>query len=79
MGLKPRLQKNNPNKEIQIRKSDPLRGKNAKCHNDCYVYKRKQCLELHDRLRYSQEGKERVEEMKEINYKAIFKKREHIF
>ena len=36
------------------------------------------CLEQHDRLHYAQLRKEKVQELKEKNYRAIFRKREHI-
>ena len=59
MGPKPGLPINNPNEGIQIKKSGLLRCKNTKCHNDRYVYITKECLELHDKLHPSQQGREK--------------------
>ena len=42
------------NEEFQIKKSGPLRCKSTKFHNDRYVYKTQECLELHNKL-HSQE------------------------
>ena len=61
----------------QIRKSGLLRCKSAKCHNDFYAYKTRKYLELQDKLNQSQQRREKVEELKEKNYRVIFKKREH--
>ena len=49
----------------------------AKCLNDLDVYNTKECLELHDKLHHSQQGREKVKKLKERNCRAIFKKREH--
>ena len=48
-----------------------------KCYNERYKYKTTECLEQHDRLHHSQHRKEKVQELKERNYRAIFRKREH--
>ena len=56
--------------ETQIRKISLLRFKSVKCHNNCYPYKIKECLEL-------QQEREKLEEQKKRYYTAIFKKREH--
>ena len=61
-----------PNQEYQ--KTTPT--KKPKYHNDHYVYKTKECLELLEKLHHTQ-GREKLEELKERNYRAIFKKREH--
>ena len=50
MGTKPGPLKNNCNKRTQIRKGDPLRCKSTKWYNDCYAYKTKEWLELHEKL-----------------------------
>ena len=63
----------------QIRKSGLLRCKSAKCHNDFYAYKTRKYLELQDKLNQSQQRREKVEELKEKNYRDIFKEIEHIF
>ena len=46
-----------------------------KCYNDCYTYKTKECLVLHDKLIHSQQRREKLEELKER--RAIFDKREY--
>ena len=46
-------------------------------HKMRYKYKTTEWLEQHDRLHYSQHGKEKLQELKERNYRAIFRKREH--
>ena len=71
---KPGLPKKHSNKGIQTKKKDPIRCKSTKCYNECYKYKITECLEQHDRL---QHGKEKLQELKERNYRAIFRKREH--
>ena len=76
MGPKPGLPKNYSNEETQIRNCDPLRCKIAKCHNELYAFKTIDCIELHDKLHHSQQGKEKVQELKETNYTVVFRKRE---
>ena len=41
--------------------------------------KKRECLELHGIHHHPQQGREKVELLKKINYRAIFRKREHIF
>ena len=65
MGPKPGLSKNNLNEVAQIRKKYMLRCKRKKCHNDCYAFKTKECLALHDKLHYSQQGRKKGKELKE--------------
>ena len=48
IGPKPGLPKNYSNEGTQIKNHGPLRCKNAKCHNECYTYK-KECLELYNK------------------------------
>ena len=72
---KPGLPKKHSNKGIQTKKKDPIRCKSTKCYNECYKYKITECLEQHDRL---QHGKEKLQELKERNYKVIIRKRKHI-
>ena len=74
---KPRLPKKHTKKRTQTKKKDPIRCKSAKCYNERYIYKKTEYLEQYDSLHYSQHGKEKVEEQKERNYRAIFMKREH--
>ena len=42
-----------------------------------YKYKTTECLEQHGKLQNSQHGKDKVHELKERNYGAVFRKREH--
>ena len=72
MRSKPGVPKNNSNKGTQIRKNCPLRCKSTKCHNDHYAYKTKECIELQYMINSTTQNKE---ELKEMNYRAIFKKR----
>ena len=51
-------QKTTPNKEIQNKNLGLLRCKSAKCHNERYKYKTKECLELCDKLHHLQQGRE---------------------
>ena len=76
MGPKSVLPKNYSNKGTQNKNLVPLRYKSVECHNECYKYKTKKCLELHDKLHHSQQGKEKVQELKETNYTVVFRKRE---
>ena len=69
--LKPRLPKKHTNEGTQTKKKDPIRYKSVK------YYKTTECLEQHDRLHHSQHGKVKVQELKDRNYRAIFRKREH--
>ena len=55
----------------------PLRCKSVKCHNERYTYKTNKCLKLYDKFHHSQQRREKVQELKERNYRAVFKKREH--
>ena len=48
-----------------------------KYYNARYAYKTKECLEPHDKLHHSQQGREQVEELKGRNCRAIFKERVH--
>ena len=68
IGLKPVLPKNYSNKGTQNINFGPLRCKSTKCHNKCYTYKAKECFELHDKLRHSQQEREKVQELKERIY-----------
>ena len=54
-----------------------LRFKSKKSHNECFTNKTKECLELYDKLNHSQHGREKVQEMKEQNYRDVFRKIEH--
>ena len=54
IGPKPGLPKYYSNEGTQNKNCSALRCKRAKCHNDCYTYKTKQCLELHDKLNHLQ-------------------------
>ena len=76
MGLKPGLPKSYSNEGTQIKNCGPLRCKSAKCQNKCYICNTKECIELHDKFHHIQQGKEKVQELKEINYRAVFNKRE---
>ena len=58
---KPGIQKNNSNEGTQTEKKKPI-----KCHNDRYIYRTSECLELHERLQHPQ-GKEKIQKMKEKN------------
>ena len=78
MGSKPELLKYYYKKQIQNKNCSLLRCIDAKCHNERYTCKIKECLELRDKLHHSQQGREKVQELKEKNYRAVFKKREHI-
>ena len=48
-----------------------------KCYNEHFIYKTTECLEQHDSLHHSKYRKEKVGELKERNYRAVFRKREH--
>ena len=74
---KPGQPKKHTNEGTQIKKKDPIRCKSAKCHNECYKYQTTKCQEQHDKLHNSQHGKENVQELKERNYRSLFRKREH--
>ena len=63
----------NTNEGTQTKKKDLIKFKSAKCYNEHYIYKTK-----HDRLHHLQQGKEKLQELKERNYKVIIRKRKHI-
>ena len=52
-----------------------LRWKSAKCHIKCNTYKTNDFLELYDKLNHSQQGREKVKELKERNYRTVFRNR----
>ena len=60
----------------QNKNSIPLKCKSAKCYNEHFKYKTKECLELHDKLHHSQQGREK-KELKERKYITVFLVREH--
>ena len=64
MTPKPGIQKSNSNEGTQTEKKKPIKCQKAKCHNDRYIYRTLECLELHERLQHPQ-GKEKVQETKE--------------
>ena len=68
---KPGIQKNNSNEGTQTEKKT-IKCQKARCYNDRYIYRTLECLELHERLQHPH-GKEKVQEMKENNYRAKFK------
>ena len=76
-GTQTKTTKKTHQKRTQTKKKDPIRCKSAKCYNERYIYKKTEYLEQYDSLHYSQHGKEKVEEQKERNYRAIFRKKEH--
>merc|ERR1711976_724142 len=75
---KPGIQENTSNERAQMEKKKLIKCQKTKCHYDRYSYRTSECLELHERLQH-QQGKQRVQvqEMKEKNYRAKFKLREH--
>ena len=73
---KPGIQENTSNEGAQMEKKKLIKCQKTKCHNDRYFYRTSECLELHERLQH-QQGKEKIQEMKEKNYRAKFKQREH--
>ena len=66
-----KLDTNQDYQKITPTKKDPIRCKSAKCYNEHFKYKTTECLEQHDRLHPSQHGKEKVQELKETNYRDI--------
>ena len=65
MGPKPGLPKNYSNKRIQNKNRGSLRCKSTKYYNMRNTYKTKKCVELHNKLHHSQQGKEKLQELKE--------------
>ena len=61
---KPGLPINNSNEGTQDKNSILQRCKSTKCHNEHYKYKTKECLELYDKLHHSQQGREKIKELK---------------
>ena len=66
-------------KGLKIRIMPCYDAKNKKIYNVHYKYKTKECLELNVKLHHSQQGREKIQELKERNYRALFRKREHKF
>ena len=58
--IQTRTIKTNCNEGTQIRKNGLLKCKKVKCHNDCYAYKTKECIELHDKLHHSQQERKKL-------------------
>ena len=41
-----------------------------------YTYKTKECFELHDKLQHSEQGGEKLQKLKEKNYRVVLRKKE---
>ena len=72
-----KLPKHYSNKGVKNKNCVPLRCKSAKCHKERYKYKTKECIELHNKLHHSQQGRKKLQELKERNYRVVFRKRKH--
>ena len=53
-----------------------MRRKNQENAKIQDVYKTPECLELHERLQH-QQGREKIQELEEKNYRTVFRQREH--
>ena len=75
MGPKPVLPKNYSYKGTQNKNLVPLRYKCVECHSECYKYKTKECLELHDKLHPHNREEKKIQELKERNDRTVFKEK----
>ena len=73
----PGLPKKNSNKGTQNENSVLIRCKSTKCHIEHYKFKTKECLELLDKFFSQNREKNKIHELKERNYRSVFRKREH--